>query len=63
MLQKENLVNVILSSGEMRWHVGITKEAEQRALELLDKEKKPISEVRRTEIYEQAIEEFPVSIG
>jgi hypothetical protein len=63
MSQKENLVEVILTSGEgrkeMRLHYSITKEAEERALELLSKEKAPISNDKRTKLYFQAMEEFP----
>ena len=63
MSQKESLVEVILTLGEgrkeMRLHYSITKEAEQRALELIDKEKAPISNDRRTDLYYQAMEEFP----
>ena len=63
MQQKENLVDVILTSGEgkseMRLHYSITEEAEKRALELLDKEKAPISNDRRTKLYFQAMKEFP----
>ena len=62
MSQKENLVEVILTSGEgrkeMRLHYSITKEAEERALELLSKEKAPISNDKRTKLYFQAMEEF-----
>ena len=63
MSQKENLVEVILTSGEgreqMRLHWAITREAEERALELLSKEKAPISNDKRTKLYFQAMEEFP----
>ena len=64
MSQKENLVEVILTSGEgekeFRMHVMISKEAEKRALELLDKENAPISNDRRTKLISQAMGEFPV---
>jgi hypothetical protein len=64
MSQKENLVEVILTSGEgekeFRMHVMISKEAEKRALELLDKENAPISNDRRTKLIRQAMGEFPV---
>lgn len=56
----EDLVNIILVSGGLRLHMGITKEAERRALELLNREKESVSDKRRTEIFRQAIKEFPV---
>lgn len=63
MSQKANLVSVTLTSGEgeneMRMHYSITKEAEERALQLLDKEKAPISNDKRTKLYFQAMKEFP----
>lgn len=66
MSQMENLVRTILTSGEgegeseIRMHVKITKEAEKRALELLNKEKAPISNERRSKLILQAMKEFSV---
>lgn len=52
--------NVILTTKDgMRLHLEITDDAAKRALELLEKEKAPISHERRTDIYFQAIEELP----
>lgn len=64
MSREDNLVRVILTSREgnnmMRMYFLITREAEQLALKLLDMEKAPITDNRRTDIFKQAMHEFPV---
>lgn len=55
MSNKENLVEVILTSGEgeeeFRIHYQISREAYQRAVELIEQEKAEISNDRRTELF------------
>ena len=64
MSQKESLVKVVLEYGagedRMRMHYEITREAYRRANELISREKSPISHNRRTELFFQAMEEYPV---
>jgi hypothetical protein len=63
MQQMDDLVRVILISGEgedeFRVHVGMSREAYQRAKELISQEKEKISNDRRTELFYQAMKEFP----
>ena len=61
MQQKDDSVRVILTSenGQFRIHYEISREAYNRALELMKQEKEPISDDRRTELFYQAMEEFP----
>lgn len=63
MSQKENLVEVTLALGEGRlrihMHYSITKQAEDKALQLLEKETAPVSSDRSTKLYFQAMKEFP----
>ena len=63
MSKKEELHDVVLVSGEgidqMRLHIEITEEANNRAIELMDQEEGTISHDRRTKLYFQAMKEFP----
>jgi len=63
MSKKEELHDVVLVSGEgkdqMRLHIAITEEANNRAIELMDQEEGVISHDRRTKLYFQAMKEFP----
>ena len=63
MSKKEELHDVVLVSGEgkdqMRLHIEITEEANNRAIELMDREEGTISHDRRTKLYFQAMKEFP----
>lgn len=63
MSKKEELQHVVLVMGEgkdqMRLHIAITEEANNRAIELMDQEEGVISHVRRTKLYFQAMKEFP----
>jgi hypothetical protein len=43
----------------MRLHFELTEKAYQRAIELMEKEEGTISNDRRTELFYQAIDEFP----
>ena len=62
MSQKENLVKVILTTESgMRIHYEMSKEANERAIELMNQEKTgTITHGRRTELFYQAMDEFPV---
>ena len=61
MSKKEELHDVVLVSGEgkdqMRLHIAITEEANNRAIELMDQEEGTISNNRRTKLYFQAMKE------
>lgn len=61
MSKKEELHDVVLVSGEgedqMRLHMEITEEANNRAIELMDREEGTISHDRRTKLYFQAMKE------
>jgi hypothetical protein len=61
MSKKEELHDVVLVSGEgidqMRLHIAITEEANNRAIELMDQEEGTISDNRRTKLYFQAMKE------
>lgn len=63
MSKKEELHDVVLVSGDgkdqMRLHIAITEEANNRAIELMDQEEGVISHDRRTKLYFQAMKEFP----
>ncbi len=64
MSKKEELHDVVLVSGEgkdqMRLHIEITEEANNRAIELMDQEEGVISHDRRTDLFFQAMKEYPV---
>ena len=61
MSKKEELQHVVLVMGEgkdqMRLHMEITEEANNRAIELMDREEGTISHDRRTKLYFQAMKE------
>lgn len=61
MSKKEELHDVVLVSGDgkdqMRLHIAITEEANNRAIELMDQEEGTISHNRRTKLYFQAMKE------
>lgn len=64
MQEEKNLHHVILASGEgrnqLRFHVGVSDEAYQRAIELMEQEEGSISHDRRTDLFFQAMKEYPV---
>jgi|LFRM01.2.fsa_nt_gb hypothetical protein len=63
MSKEKELRRIVLVMGEgedqMRLHFEITEKAYQRAIELMEKEEGTISHDRRTELFYQAIDEFP----
>jgi hypothetical protein len=63
MEEEKDLRSVVLVSGEgenlMRLHVGISERAYQRTIELMDLEEGTISHDRRTDLFFQAMKEFP----
>lgn len=63
MQEEKELRSVVLVSGEgekqLRLHVGITEGVYKRAIELMEREAGTISHDRRTELFFQALDEFP----
>lgn len=61
MQEEKNSHHVVLESGEgedqLRFHVGVSDEAYQRAIELMDLEEGTISQDRRTDLFFQAMKE------
>ena len=64
MQEEKDLHHVALVRGEgedqMRFHFGISDKAYERAIELMDLEEGTISHDRRTELFYQAMKEYPV---
>ena len=44
----------------MRFHFGITEKAYERAIELIERDEVTISHDRRTELFFEAMKEYPI---